>query len=103
MAVETKYVVVRKGEEKMSFASKKEADSWDKMLDLAESLSDWLEEGPVALDEPQREALGLWLAEHKETLSMLIKTGKRPQAKADGGVEKEPKPAPKARPKSKAA
>jgi dsDNA-binding SOS-regulon protein len=35
MAVETKYVVVRKGEEKMSFASKKEADSWDKMLDLA--------------------------------------------------------------------
>ncbi|HDT6537299.1 TPA: YebG family protein, partial [Enterobacter cloacae] len=26
MAVETKYVVVRKGEEKMTFASKKEAD-----------------------------------------------------------------------------
>ncbi|HDC4497468.1 TPA: YebG family protein, partial [Enterobacter kobei] len=27
MAVETKYVVVRKGEEKMTFASKKEADA----------------------------------------------------------------------------
>ncbi|WP_164145786.1 YebG family protein, partial [Serratia marcescens] len=27
MAVETKFVVVRKGEEKMTFASKKEADA----------------------------------------------------------------------------
>ncbi len=87
----------------MSFASKKEADSWDKMLDLAESLGDWLEEGPVALEESQREALGLWLAEHKETLSTLIKTGKRPQSKATAVAEKEEKAAPKARAKSKAA
>jgi dsDNA-binding SOS-regulon protein len=103
MAVETKYVVVRKGEEKMSFASKKEADSWDKMLDLAESFEEWLEEGPVELDESQREALGLWLAEHKETLSTLIKTGKRPQPKAATAPEQEEKAAPKARAKHKAA
>ena len=38
MAVEIKYVVIREGEEKMSFASKKEADAYDKMLDLAEVL-----------------------------------------------------------------
>jgi dsDNA-binding SOS-regulon protein len=29
MAVEIKYVVIREGEEKMSFASKKEADAYD--------------------------------------------------------------------------
>ncbi|MHA6386191.1 YebG family protein, partial [Escherichia coli] len=34
MAVEVKYVVIREGEEKMSFTSKKEADAYDKMLCL---------------------------------------------------------------------
>ena len=42
MAVETKFVVVRKGEEKMTFASKKEADAHDKLLDMAEAFTDWL-------------------------------------------------------------
>ena len=36
MAVEVKYVVIREGEEKMSFTSKKEADAYDKMLDTAD-------------------------------------------------------------------
>ncbi len=47
MAVEIKYVVVRKGEEKMTFASKKEADAYDKMLDMAEVFSDWLSRQPA--------------------------------------------------------
>lgn len=38
MAVEVKYVVIREGEEKMSFTSKKEADARDKMLDTADLL-----------------------------------------------------------------
>ena len=42
MAVQTKYVVVRKGEEKMTFASKKEADAHDKLLDMADAFTDWL-------------------------------------------------------------
>ena len=42
MAVETKFVVVRKGEEKMTFASKKEADAHDKLLDMADAFTDWL-------------------------------------------------------------
>ncbi|HBV6167550.1 TPA: hypothetical protein MD271_000169 [Klebsiella aerogenes] len=53
MAVEIKYVVIREGEEKMSFASKKEADAYDKMLDLAEVLNDWLVTCPLELDEAQ--------------------------------------------------
>jgi dsDNA-binding SOS-regulon protein len=57
----------------------------------------------VELDESQREALGLWLAEHKETLSTLIKTGKRPQPRAATAPEQEEKAPPKARAKHKAA
>ncbi|ELU4632838.1 DNA damage-inducible protein YebG [Salmonella enterica] len=75
MAVEVKYVVIREGEEKMSFTSKKEADAWDKMLDTADLLDTWLEQSPVVLEDGQREALSLWLAEHKEVLSTILKTG----------------------------
>ncbi|ECE9053181.1 damage-inducible protein YebG, partial [Salmonella enterica subsp. enterica serovar Wangata] len=64
MAVEVKYVVIREGEEKMSFTSKKEADAWDKMLDTADLLDTWLGQSPVVLEDGQREALSLWLAEH---------------------------------------
>ncbi len=38
MAVEVKYVVIREGEEKMSFTSKKEADACGQMLDTADLL-----------------------------------------------------------------
>ncbi|TNS72518.1 YebG family protein, partial [Escherichia coli] len=41
MAVEVKYVVIREGEEKMSFTSEKEADGYDKMLDTADLLDTW--------------------------------------------------------------
>ncbi|MDX6778637.1 YebG family protein, partial [Klebsiella aerogenes] len=54
MEVEIKYVVIREVEEKMSFASKKEADAYDKMLDLAEVLNYWLVTCPMELDEAQR-------------------------------------------------
>ncbi|ECE9235953.1 DNA damage-inducible protein YebG [Salmonella enterica subsp. enterica serovar Panama] len=86
MAVEVKYVVIREGEEKMSFTSKKEADAWDKMLDTADLLDTWLEQSPVVLEDGQREALSLWLAEHKEVLSTILKTGKLPSTQA---VEKD--------------
>jgi dsDNA-binding SOS-regulon protein len=75
MAVEIKYVVIREGEEKMSFASKKEADAYDKMLDLAEVLNDWLVECPLTLDEDQRDTMAMWLAERKETLHHILRSG----------------------------
>lgn len=62
MAVEIKYVVIREGEEKMSFASKKEADAYDKMLDLAEVLNDWLVASPLEMDDAQRDTMAMWLA-----------------------------------------
>lgn len=84
MAVEIKYVVVREGLEKMSFASKKEADAYDKMLDLAEVLGAWLHQSPVAFEEGQSDALAMWLAENKEVLSAVLKSGKLPDAATDG-------------------
>ena len=86
MAVEIKYVVIREGEEKMSFTSKKEADAYDKMLDLAEVLNDWLVECPLTLDEIQRDEMAMWLAERKETLHHILRSGKLPEAEAEDGA-----------------
>ncbi len=79
MAVEIKYVVVREGQEKMSFASKKDADAYDKMLDLAEVLGDWLTQSPVAFEEGQNDVLAMWLAENKDVLAGVLKSGKLPE------------------------
>jgi dsDNA-binding SOS-regulon protein len=75
MAVEVKYVVVRNGEEKMTFATKKEADAYDKMLDLADTLSEWLSHSTLELEEAQRESVSFFLAEHKDALSQLLRGG----------------------------
>ena len=79
MAVEIKYVVIREGEEKMSFASKKEADAYDKMLDLAEVLNDWLVASPLEMDDVQRDTMAMWLAERKESLQHILRVGRLPE------------------------
>ena len=79
MAVEIKYVVIREGEEKMSFASKKEADAYDKMLDLAEVLNDWLVQSPLEMDDVQRDTMAMWLAERKEALQHILRGGRLPE------------------------
>lgn len=86
MAVEIKYVVVRKGEEKMTFASKKEADAYDKMLDMAEVFSDWLSVASLTLEEEQREVLGMFLAENKDAVQHILRTSKLPEG-TDAVVE----------------
>ena len=78
MAVETKFVVVRKGEEKMTFASKKEADAHDKLLDMADAFTDWLLQSGMQMDETQAENIGLYLAEQKETVQHILRTSKLP-------------------------
>lgn len=82
MAVEIKYVVIREGEEKMSFASKKEADAYDKMLDLAEVLNDWLVASPLEMDDAQRDTMAMWLAERKEALQHILRAGRLPEQDA---------------------
>ena len=80
MSVEIKFVVVRKGEEKMTFVSKKEAEAYDKMLDMAEAFTDWLLQGGMQLDEKQAENIGFYLAEQKDTVQHILRTSKLPVA-----------------------
>ncbi|MBP1017212.1 YebG family protein [Serratia fonticola] len=94
MAVEVKYVVVRNGEEKMTFANKKEADAYDKMLDLADSLGEWLQQAPVSLEEEQREGLSFFLAEHKDVLAQILRGGAPQEAAKKPAKTKKPAAAP---------
>lgn len=73
MTVIIKYIVERKGVEKMTFTSKKEADLYDKMLDSADQLAEFLSKSSVTLDDQQLEELGLYLASNKETVQSLFK------------------------------
>lgn len=91
MAVEVKYVVVKNGEEKMTYASKKEADAYDKMLDLADNLGDWLQQSPLTLDDEQRDALSMFLAENKNALALILRgatPAERVEKPAKAKVEK---------------
>ncbi|RBW47703.1 multidrug DMT transporter permease [Psychromonas sp. B3M02] len=73
MAVIIKYIVERKGVEKMTFTSKKEADAYDKMLDSADQIALFLSDSPVSLDDQQLEELGLYIASNKDVLQNLFK------------------------------
>jgi len=73
VAVIIKYIVERKGVEKMTFTSKKEADAYDKMLDSADQLATFLGASTVTLDDQQLEELGLYLASNKEIVMNLFK------------------------------
>ncbi len=75
MAVIVKYVVERDGEERMTFSTKAEADAYDKMLDLAETLEPMLAQSAL-VEEDNLEQLALYLAERKGELMALLKGGK---------------------------
>lgn len=82
MAVVIKYVVERDGVERMTFTSKKEADAYDKMLDIAESLERLLEKVDVPLSEQQVESLALEIAKRKDDFATILKGGSVPEKKA---------------------
>ena len=93
MAVITQYVVVRNGEEKMTFTSKAEADAHDKMLDMVDELVPLLETcealtSDTLTSEQQIEDMAFFLARERE--QVLIALGAKKPAK-----KKAPKPAPK--------
>jgi len=89
MAVVIKYIVERNGVEKKTFTSKKEADAYDKLLDIADELGDWLGGLEVELSDAQCEELGYQLALHRDTLQLLLK-GNVPQ-RAAGKTRAQPK------------
>ncbi|TQV89706.1 YebG family protein [Aliikangiella coralliicola] len=71
MAVVTLYMSDR--DQNKTFTDKKEADNYDKMLELAENVSLWMEKEIPGLNEEQVESIGMLLAENKETLLKALK------------------------------
>ncbi|WP_020587663.1 YebG family protein [Desulfobacter curvatus] len=82
MPVIVKYIVVRDGDEKMTFATKKEADAYDKMLDIADNLFDFLENSDIVLDETRKEEISLLLAEKRDEVMPILR-GVSPKAQSD--------------------
>ena len=72
MPVIIKYVVERDGIEKMTFASKAEADAYDKLLDTADDISELLSSSDLLNDEKQVDALSMYLAQNKDALLQAL-------------------------------
>jgi len=92
MAVIVKYIVVRNGEEKMTFATKKEADAYDKMLDIADNLFEFLESSKIKLNENQLEEISLLLAKNKDKLVSILRGLKPKKKPAKKTEQKETQP-----------
>ncbi|WP_299495614.1 YebG family protein [uncultured Shewanella sp.] len=75
MAVITQFVVVREGVEKMTFTSKKDADAYDKMLDIADNLQPLLAESALEIDDATCESLSFYLAKNKDEFMKVLKGG----------------------------
>ena len=84
MAVIVKYVVERNGVEKMISTSKKEADAYDKMLDVADGLSEFLTASELVNDDKLTEELALFIAQNSTSVQQILKGGqfKHPDEKA---------------------
>jgi len=55
------------------FASKKEAEEHDKMLELAENISALIEANIDGIDEQHSEAIGILLSKHRDNLAKACK------------------------------
>jgi dsDNA-binding SOS-regulon protein len=54
-------------------ADKKEADQYDKMLDVADNLSEYIEGKGIKIDVSVLEELSIMLSKNKESLTKLLK------------------------------
>lgn len=73
MAITTQYVVSHKGVEKLVTTDKKEADQYDKMLDVADNLAVYIQAKGIKLNDDLAEDLSIMLAKNKDNLAKLLK------------------------------
>ncbi len=71
MAVVTLYMSDR--DTSKTFTSKKEADEYDKLLELAEAVSFFIEHNVKGLDDDKCEEIGHLIANHKELFASAFK------------------------------
>lgn len=84
MAVITQYVVQHKGVDKLVTTDKKEADQYDKMLEVADNLTTYIQAKGISLDETVAEELSILLAKNKDSVAKLFRG-----TSADDLLEKE--------------
>lgn len=92
MPVVTQYLVERNGIQKMTFTSKTEADAYDKHLETAEALYALLESSQLITDETQRDALSLYLAEHKDHILEVLGSKRKTASKSSQKSKQSEKP-----------
>lgn len=73
MAIVIKYVVEHKGVEKLVTTDKKEADKYDKMLEVADNLAMFISAKGIDIPADKLEALSVTLSRHKDAVSKLFK------------------------------
>lgn len=78
MPVVVEYVVERAGTEKMTFASKAEADAYDKLLDTADNISQLLSKSQLIIEEKQIDKLALYLAKNRDNLITALAQRRKP-------------------------
>lgn len=92
MAVESRFVVIRNGVEVETFMDKKAADEYDKMLDMADNLSEMFTNAPFELTESVMEDLSIYLAQNREDVLIALQAKKpkatRPKKDAETDVAK---------------
>jgi dsDNA-binding SOS-regulon protein len=100
MAVVVQYIVVRNGVEKMTFATKKEADAHDKMLDIADNLAAFLKASEIKLSDDQNDQISLLLAKERTKVGSILRgvtPSKTPaKKKTDKPASQKTEPKPKA-------
>jgi hypothetical protein len=73
MPIEVRYIVKHKEKEMLVTSDKKEADKYDKMLEVAENLSEFIRHSGVEIDESNLEELTIKLASEKDVVQKLLK------------------------------
>jgi len=73
MAVIVQYIVEKNGTVKMTFDNKKEAEAYDKTLDIAADLWSFLEKTKIEIAEDQMEDLCMFLATNKDETMAILK------------------------------
>ena len=114
MAVIVKYIVVRNGIEKMTFTNKKEADAYDRQLDISENLFTLLESANLKVNDDALEEISFFIAQHSDDVIKILKGAKSRKpaaptpakpadaAAAEADVNTQTNARPKSKPKAKA-
>ncbi|MBL6734330.1 MAG: YebG family protein [Shewanellaceae bacterium] len=81
MAVENRYAVIRNGVDILITTNKKEADEYDKMLDIADGIQSLLQASELEIEPKLAEDMSVFLAQSKQMLLQVLQH-KKPKSNA---------------------